>query len=58
MLGNSRLEQIGADVQQAFVTRISPKVACKTLADASVFTAKKSISAVFATLLEPKVSPM
>jgi hypothetical protein len=40
MLGNSRLDQIGADVQQAFITRISPKVARKTLADASVFTAK------------------
>jgi hypothetical protein len=29
-LGNSRLSQIGAEVQQAFVTRISPKVARKT----------------------------
>jgi hypothetical protein len=48
MLGNSRLDQIGADVPQPFVTRISPKVARKTLADASVFTAKKSISAAFA----------
>jgi integrase len=31
MLGNSRLDQIGPEVQQTFVTRISPKVARKTL---------------------------
>jgi integrase len=30
-LGNLRLDQIGPEVQQAFVTRIAPKVARKTL---------------------------
>jgi hypothetical protein len=48
MLGNSRLDQIGAEVQQAFVTKLSPKVARKAL-----LNILGTLSAILTTAKEP-----